>query len=122
MPIDEDMWADAVSIEGLCDVGTDLYWVNQDRDTNEMTPLVRQLASLTRGHGKQHHQWLQCWGVQQGREPRILEQGRILIREKPDALYVWAYKGQVGTAETCDAPAEAWAAACQVLKEAKGLS
>ena len=54
-----------------------------------------------------------------GSEPRILEQGKILLREKPDALYVWAWKGQVGTSESCADPDTAWHYAGQVLRMAK---
>jgi hypothetical protein len=83
-----------------------------------MRPLVRELEGLCRRQKKMHHQWLQCWAVRKGREDRIREQGRILVDEKPDALYVWAYLGQVGTSETCDAPESAWTRAAEVLRAA----
>ena len=47
----------------------------------------------------------------------IGELGRALRDSRPDALYVWAYEGQVGTAEACDDPERAWAEACVVLRE-----
>jgi len=52
-------------------------------------------------------------------EHRILEQGKLLIREKPDALYIWAWKAQIGTAEACADPELAWKAACKVLTLAR---
>ncbi len=119
MPCDRSMWEAASGIGNLDNLGTDIYWVNEKRDVEEMTPMVRELAALCRRTGKIHHEWLQCWHARRGNESRILEQGRILIREKPDALYVWAWKGQAGTTETCDDPATAWQAACKVLELAK---
>ena len=64
---------------------------------------------------------MQCWGVQQGREYRIKEQGRIFLNAKPNALYVWAYQGQIGTSESCDDPAACWEAASDILKQAKTI-
>ncbi|MCJ7549233.1 MAG: hypothetical protein MUQ30_06095, partial [Anaerolineae bacterium] len=43
----------------------------------------------------------------------------ILVQQNPDALYVWAWKGQVGTTETCDDPELAWQVAVDVLRLAK---
>jgi hypothetical protein len=58
--------------------------------------------------------------VQAGNEPRVGELGRALYECGADALYVWAYEGQVGTGEACDDPERAWAEACGVLRAAKG--
>ena len=52
-------------------------------------------------------------------EDRILEQGRILVEEQVDTIYVWAYLGQVGTTESCEDPELAWSKACEVLRMAK---
>lgn len=120
MPCDRDIWAKASQIEFLDNLGTDIYWVNEDIDVEEMTPMIRDLAALCHETGKIHHEWLQCWGVRAGREQRILDQGRILVREKPDALYVWAWKGQIGTTETCHDPIKSWEMAAEVLRMAKG--
>jgi hypothetical protein len=49
----------------------------------------------------------------------VLQQGKVLIHEKPDALYIWAWEGQTGVTETCDDPVRAWAKACEVLALAK---
>lgn len=121
MPHDDQMWAGIASIPGLDSFGTDLYWVNDDRDVEEMTPIVRAIDRMCKQQGKIHHEWLQCWTVQAGREARIFAQGQVLLREQPDALYVWAWKGQVGTAESCADPQTAWAYAEKVLKMAKSL-
>jgi hypothetical protein len=75
---------------------------------------------LCRAAGKRHHQWLQFWGVRAGIEPRIGELGKALCGARPDGLYVWAYERQVGTSEACENPPRAWAAACAVLRLAKG--
>jgi hypothetical protein len=80
---------------------------------------VRAMARMCKQHGKIHHEWLQCWYVQRGCEPRIFEQGNILLREKPDALYVWAWKGQVGTAESCADPQTAWRYIEKIFRMAK---
>jgi hypothetical protein len=53
--------------------------------------------------------------VFRGYEHRILEQGKVLVREKPDALYVWGWQGQVGSSETCEDPELSWAKACEVF-------
>lgn len=119
MPVDESMWSEAIAIASLDNLGTDLYWVNDDRDVHEMVPSVQRLATLARNSRKKHHQWLQCYAVKQGREQRIRDQGEVLVSQQPDALYVWAYKGQVGMAESCDDPPAAWEAACEVLRLAK---
>lgn len=119
MPIDKSMWLPVARIEALDNLGTDIYYVNEDVDVEEMTPLVREIGAICGKYGKRHHEWLQCWIAKKGREHRILEQGRILIREQPDALYVWAWKGQIGTSETCEDPETAWKYACDVLNEAK---
>ena len=42
-----------------------------------------------------------------------------LIDEQPDALYVWAFEGQIGTNEACANPPYAWKQACEVLRAAK---
>jgi len=66
-------------------------------DVQDMVPILRDLHALCKGHGKIHHEWLQCWNVKSGRENRIVEQGKMIIQEQPDTLYVWAWQGQVGT-------------------------
>ena len=118
MPVDQSLWSEIGAIPGLDSLGTDIYWVNEDRDVEEMRPLMRELEGLCRREGKMHHQWLQCWAVRKGREDRIREQGRVLVDEKPDALYVWAYLGQIGTSEACADPQSAWAKAAEVLRAA----
>jgi len=121
MPHDEGMWPGISALPFLDGFGTDIYWVNEDRDVEEMAPTVRAMDSLCRGRGKVHHEWLQCWDVRAGREARIAEQGKVLLREKPDALYVWAWKGQAGSSESCDDPAEAWRQAEIILRKAKEI-
>lgn len=115
MPRDRTLWRAAAAIADLDNLGTDLYWANNNRDVAEMAPIVREMDDLCRAHGKIHHEWLQCWQVRRGNEDRILEQGRVLVRERPDALYIWAWEGQIGTAESCADPASAWAQAKAVL-------
>jgi hypothetical protein len=119
MPHDDQMWANIASISGLDNFGTDLYWANDDRDVEEMTPIVRAMDRMCKRHGKIHHEWLQCWYVRGSCEPHIFEQGKILLREKPDALYVWAWKGQVGTAESCADPQTAWRYVEKIFRMAK---
>jgi len=120
MPHDEAMWQSVAGIVSLDNLGTDIYWVNDDRDLRAMRPIVGRMAALCQKNGKIHHQWLQCWKARAGREQRIVDQGKVLVEMNPDAIYVWAWQGQVGTAETCDAPERAWAAAARVLRMAKG--
>lgn len=119
MPHDHDLWEVVSRIAGLDNLGTDLYWVNQDRAVEEAAPLIQEMAALCQTQRKVHHEWLQCWAVKAGREPRVFDQGEILVRAQPDALYVWAWEGQIGTQETCDDPALAWAKAREVLMRAK---
>ena len=84
-----------------------------------MTPIVRELDGICKDAGKTHHEWLQAWKVHAGREPRITAQGEILVRERPDAIYAWAYESQVGITESSDDPAASWAAARKLLEKAK---
>jgi hypothetical protein len=118
-PEDRGLWPEVAAVESLDNLGTDLYWANTEQGEAELRPLVGELADLCRAAGKRHHQWLQCWGVQAGNEPRIGQLGKVLCSARPDALYVWAYEGQVGTSEACDDPPRAWAEACAVLRHAK---
>jgi hypothetical protein len=108
-PEDRTLWPAITAVGPLDNVGTDLYWANTGQDLREVEPLAGELATLCRAAGKRHHQWLQCWGVRAGNESRIRELGRALCDTGPDALYVWAFEGQVGTSETCDNPERAWA-------------
>lgn len=119
MPHDEAVWQQAVEIPELDNFGTDLYWVNETRDVEEMAPVIQRLDALCKKHHKAHHEWLQCWDVHAGSEQRIIDQGKIILREKPDTLYVWAWKGQVGTDETCEDPQTAWSCAEKILHMAK---
>jgi len=121
MPTDKELWEQAARIDALDNLGTDIYWVNNDKNVEEMTPMVRGLDAVCRAAGKIHHEWFQTWRVEAGREQRIVDQGKILIREKPDAIYAWAYEAQIGTDEASDDPAAAWAKSVEVLKAAKGL-
>jgi hypothetical protein len=119
MPHDDAMWAAAAAIDTLDNLGTDMYWVNNDRDVEEMVSPIDRLAALCQENGKVHHEWLQCWNVRAGNEPRIRAQGDVLLRKNPDALYVWAWKGQIGTTESSDNPLKAWEVAASILREAK---
>jgi hypothetical protein len=119
MPIDRQMWETCAQIESLHNLGTDIYWVNNERDVEEATPMIRDIAAVCQANGKIHHEWLQCWAAFAGNEQRIADQGHILVREQPDALYIWAWEGQVGTDEACKDPPTAWAKACEVLAAAK---
>ncbi len=115
-PRDKTLWEVSASIKNLDSLGTDIYWVNEDLDFKDAIPTVRELDQLCKKHGKIHHEWLQCWDVRKGREPQIYDLGKILVRENPDALYIWGWQGQVGTVETCDVPLEAWKYACRVIE------
>lgn len=119
MPEERTLWQAAAAIDSLDNLGTDIYWLNNDRDVEEMKPLIDEMAATAAGAGKVHHEWLQCFNARAGQERRVLEQGEILVREQPDALYVWAWQGQIGTSETCADPAKAWAYAEEVLRLAK---
>ena len=79
------------------------------------------MGALCSDHGKMHQEWFQCWGIERGNEERAAAQGRILIEERPDAIYTWAYNGQLGTSETCEDPERAWALTAQVLREASAV-
>ena len=119
MPVDQNLWRDVAAIDTLDALGTDLYWANEDRDLEEMRPYVREMAELCREKGKIHQEWFQSWGVNAGREERAAQQGEILISEKPDALYTWAFRSQLGTSESADDPERAWECAARVLRKAK---
>lgn len=119
MPHDDAMWTAAAQIAALDNLGTDIYWTNNDRDLAGMGPILDKMAAITAEQGKVHHEWLECWRAHAGRESRIREQGEIIVQRQPDAFYVWAWEGQIGTAESCANPELAWAEACTVLRMAK---
>jgi hypothetical protein len=119
MPEEQGIWVETAQITSLDNLGTDIYWINNHRNVEEMRPTVRDMAATCQRHGKVHHQWLQCWQGRLGQEHRVFEMGEVLVQEQPDALYIWAWEGQVGTAESCADPALAWAEACRVLALAK---
>jgi hypothetical protein len=121
MPHDDAMWAETAQIASLDNLGTDIYWTNNDRDLAEMPPIIQRMADVTQRHNKVHHEWLECWRVKAGREDRVRQQGEIMVHQQPDALYVWAWEGQIGTRETCDNPELAWAKAVEVLRLAKEI-
>ena len=119
MPQDKSVWEPVAALPHLDSIGTDIYWVNEDNNVNEMIPMLNDMTQLCKVHNKKQHQWLQAWGVSNGKEQRIIEQGDILLKEKLNALYVWAYQGQLGTSESCDDPKAVWNAACEILRKAK---
>ena len=119
MPWDKSMWKAAAEIKELDNLGTDIYWINEDRDVEEMRPIIQELDSICTANGKKHHEWLQCWDAKKGNEHRIFDQGKILTEEPAEALYVWAYDAQIGVSETCEDPETAWQQACKVLRLAK---
>lgn len=121
MPHDEAMWEAVARIDSLDNLGTDIYWTNTNEDLAEMGPIIDRMASVSQEHGKVHHEWLECWRAHAGRETRIREQGEIMVKRQPDAFYVWAWEGQIGTGESCANPELAWAEACKVLRMAKEL-
>lgn len=121
MPHDDAMWEATAQIDSLDNLGTDIYWTNNDRSLAEMGPIIDNMAAVAKAHGKVHHEWLECWRAKAGREARIREQGEIMVRRRPDAFYVWAWEGQIGVYESCDNPELAWAEACKVLRLAKEL-
>jgi hypothetical protein len=119
MPTDQSMWEAAAGVAELDNLGSDLYWVNSDRAVAEMGPILSDMDALCKGNGKVHHEWFQAWRVQRGREDRIRQQGMELVRAQPDAVYVWAWKAQVGTNEASEDPHAAWSRAVEVLRAAK---
>jgi hypothetical protein len=121
MPTEQAVWREVAALPHLDNLGTDIYWVNYDHDLRNMAPLLDEMTTLTQVHGKAHHEWLQCFQVQAGREQRIIDIGDELIRARPDALYVWAWEGQVGTTESCADPVRAWAAAVEVIRRAQAV-
>jgi hypothetical protein len=121
MPSEQAMWRDAGTLSALDNIGTDIYWGNNDRDLADMRPLLAEMETLARAGGKRHHEWLHGWGIRAGHEPRIIDLGDELIRARPDALYVWAWEGQIGTSESCDDPLRAWAAATEVIRRAQAI-
>jgi hypothetical protein len=121
MPHDDSMWEATAQIASLDNLGTDIYWTNNDRNLAEMAPIIQNMAAVTKKYRKVHHEWLECWRVKAGREERVRQQGEIMVRQRPDAFYVWAWEGQLGTYESCDNPELAWSKAVEVLRLAKTL-
>lgn len=119
MPHDNALWEASANLATLDNIGTDIYWANEQRDVQEMIPIVDEMAAVARAHNKVHHEWLQCWQVHKGNEDRVRAMGEVLVRTRPDALYVWAWEAQIGTTESSDDPALCWANTCDILRLAK---
>ncbi|MEK7476684.1 MAG: hypothetical protein AAB152_13770 [Candidatus Coatesbacteria bacterium] len=118
MPSDRDAWEVAAGCPSLDSLGTDAYWEFEGRPLEWIREPSRALVDLARQKGKSPHLWLQCWKVHRGPEPEIAEAAKILGSLGPDTLYVWAYRGQLGTTETCEDPLKAWKFALQGLHAA----
>jgi len=126
MPSDRAMWRAAAEIPTLDNLGTDIYWAFPDHaETDmdkEMTPIVRDLAGICASAGKKHHEWLQAWKVPSGLERLVTAQGRVLVREQPDGLYVWAYLAQIGTNEASEDCTATWSAVRELFEQARASS
>ena len=111
MPSDRAAWEEAAGCPSLDSLGTDTYWEFEGLPLDWMKEPSRTLVDLVRKRGKSPHLWLQCWKLHRGKESEITEAAKILGAIGPDTLYVWAYRGQLGTTETCENPLKAWDAA-----------
>jgi hypothetical protein len=118
MPSERDAWADSAACPSLDSLGTDTYWLLEGLPLEWMVEPCRALVDCARKAGKSPHLWLQCWSVPRRRERELVDASRILAEAEPDALYIWAYRGQDGTSETCDDPARAWECALEGFRNA----
>jgi hypothetical protein len=116
MPVDRAAWEDTACIGSLDTFGTDPYWICEQQPASWVTEPTRAAIALARQHGKRSLMWLQGWMIPSGREAEQEEAARLIAAEGPDALYVWSYRGGLGSNETCEDPASAW----QVLRQVYG--
>jgi len=116
MPSDRDAWKDAAGCPSLDSLGTDTYWMLENKPVSWMTEPCLALVEEARKNRKSPHLWLQCWKIIRGRERELVEASVELAKAKPGTIYVWAYRGQLGTTEACDAPDAAWACAVEGLR------
>jgi hypothetical protein len=118
MTTDRDGWPAVASSPSLDSLGTDTYWEFSGEPLAWMEEPCRALLVAARAAGKSPHLWLQCWKLHRGREAEIETAAKMLATYGPDTLYVWAYRGQLGTTETCEEPELAWASALRGLHAA----
>lgn len=116
MPSDRDAWEDAAKCEHLDSLGTDTYWMFDGKPIDWMREPCARLVKLAREAGKSPHLWLQCWKIEKGRESEIVQAAKVLAESQPDAIYVWGYRGQLGTTETCVDPERSWECAIEGLR------
>lgn len=115
MTTDREGWDEVAGSPSLDSIGTDTYWEFSGEPLAWMEEPCRALVAKARSARKSPHLWLQCWKLHRGREPEIEQAARMLATYGADTLYVWAYRGQLGTTETCEEPELAWASALRGL-------
>lgn len=119
MPIDRDLWEEAVKIESLDYFGTDPYWLLSNQPVSSVVESTRRVIDLCRRHKKKSLMWILCWKIPKGKEHEIYKATTLCAKEGPDALYAWSYRGGLGTYEESDDPDEAWANLIKAYREIK---
>ena len=76
MPDDQAMLDGLAQLDALDNLGTDIYWINNDTDVEQMVPIVKNFAEACAAPNKVHHEWLQCWNARKGRESSHLRAGQ----------------------------------------------
>lgn len=109
MPQDRDAWEDAGKVKSLDSLGTDTYWIMHEKTMEWAREGSFALVEAARKAKKSPHLWIECCGIPKGRETELVEGCAMLSKAAPDTLYVWAYRGQLGTSEACEDPGRAWA-------------
>ena len=123
MPHDHMYWRDIAELDSVDVFGTDPYWLFEGHNlTMEgAVECARKMKRLCDEIGKASQIWLNCWGVEAGREEEIYIGGKKLAEIGCDSLYTWSYLGGLGTNESCDDPYKAWDSVVRLYRECSGI-
>jgi hypothetical protein len=120
-PSHEATWESIVKIKDLDIFGTDPYWIAFNKSVEWQTEPGQKTIDLCRRYKKTSNLWLQAWQVPSNRENEVGQAVKALADLHPDTLWVWAYRGQEGTSESCANPELVWKTITREIRRVKKI-